>query len=203
MSHVTGELQIERQAAKLLELHYDDGIDPDLFLSEQTRLRSEKRQAQAQLEAAATKTSDLNKKLDTAIAYLMDCRNMYRDADDTVKRQLNSEFFDTFVIDDEHLTAIKSEIYEALTAPELKATLETELEQLKEADAAESHGDGEAAARKGSETPTRKNRTANRGQCGSRLLELVGVSGIEPDCPLRTERLQRSSPPWLFTPNVF
>lgn len=178
-------VKIDRQAAKLLELHYYDTIDPELFRSEQNRLRSEKHQAQAQLEAAGVKTVDMEKKLDFAVKVLTDCHRMYTTADGTIRRQFNAELFDTFAIDDEDLAAVKSEIYEALTAPDLIAALTDELDELRDSedDQDDPNGGSGTTATSGTSRAKRqktKNRTANRGQCGSRILELVGVVGIEP-----------------------
>ena len=153
----------DRRLKKLLELHYDDSIDPDLFKAEQQRLRADKSQAQAQLAAASTQATDLAEQVDRAIDLIRHADKTYSNASNTGRRQLNAELFETFIVTDDKVEAVRTDVYQALTAPDLIPALQAEITDLTQT------SDGEPK-----KPQKAKNRIANRGRCGSRIREEYG-----------------------------
>ncbi len=187
--------KIERQQKKLLDLHYEELIEPELFKAEQKRLRAEKADAQSQLQAATTAVDVLVDQATAALEQLRDCYDAYQAAKPTQRRTLDAAIYDGFIIYNDQLKeAEPSEVTAALTSPDLITTLEREVEELQSAqnlDAAEdtqtavsvtTHATPPPITSTHSQTHTQnnKNRATFCKRRGSRIQELVDRTGLEP-----------------------
>jgi len=87
--------------------------------------------AQAQLQAATTKTDDLVDRAHTALDLLKDCQGTYVAAADVTKRRMNAAIYESFIVHDDGLVeAHTTDVFTALTDKTLISKLEAEITDL-------------------------------------------------------------------------
>jgi site-specific DNA recombinase len=97
--------EVKEQERKLLNMHYEDRISGDLFDDEQKRLKGERQAAQALIERLNLSYQDIADTLDLALEIIgEDLHDLYRQADDTIRRLINQAIFKALYISDEEIT---------------------------------------------------------------------------------------------------
>ena len=121
-------IKLQRERQKLLQLYYDDAIELDLFKTEQARIATATNDARVVLEAAARTVDDIKGRAERVLDQLQNCHTLYRDGEESFRRELNMTFFEKIYIEDETVTG--SELQEpaaTLMADDLIEKLEHEL----------------------------------------------------------------------------
>jgi site-specific DNA recombinase len=103
--------QITERERKLLHMHYEDRISNELFDAEQASLRRERHETETLIGKLSFNYDDAQATLDHALEITReDLHDLYRHADDTVRRLINQAIFKALYISDE--AVIESELGE-------------------------------------------------------------------------------------------
>jgi len=110
--------EIKEQERKLLHMHYEDRISGELFDDEQTRIRERRKDAEALIARLSVRYDDIAATLELALEILSeDLHEMYRRADDSIRRLINQAIFNALYVCDETITdAELAEPFAALRA---------------------------------------------------------------------------------------
>jgi site-specific DNA recombinase len=110
--------EIKEQERKLLHMHYEDRISGELFDSEQARIRERRKDAEALIARLSVRHEDITATLDLALEILgEDLPELYRRADETIRRLINQAIFNALFVCDETITdAELAEPFAALRA---------------------------------------------------------------------------------------
>lgn len=105
---VEGKLSVNRankrrdlltnERKQLLQAHYAGAVPTDLLGSEMKRLTREIAEADVEIAAAKTTTTDLEAVLEAALAAVANCETAYLAAPNPVRRQINQGFFKKLLI---------------------------------------------------------------------------------------------------------
>jgi site-specific DNA recombinase len=93
--------ELHREQQKLLHLFYKGSIAEEVVEAEQTRIETERSQAQHWAKVAAHDATDIMHALDEALALLTDPQVRYRQAPDEVRRLINQALFEKLYVRDE------------------------------------------------------------------------------------------------------
>lgn len=118
--------RLSEEQQKLLRLHYDDVLSPDLFKEEMQRITRELDQAQQQLAATSIHFDTIEHNVDRALELARDCHAAYSSADDATRRLFNQAFFEKLcVYEDGSVTHELAEPFKILLNPRLPELLST------------------------------------------------------------------------------
>ena len=97
--------EVKEQERKLLHMHYEERISGELFDDEQARLRRERHAAEALIERLNLGYQDIADTLDLALEIIgEDLHDLYRQADNTIRRLINQAIFNALYVSDEEIT---------------------------------------------------------------------------------------------------
>ena len=97
--------EVKEQERKLLHMHYEDRISSELFDDEQARLRLQRQDAEALIARLSLNYQDVAETLDLALEILgEDLHDLYRRANDTIRRLINQAIFNALFVCDETIT---------------------------------------------------------------------------------------------------
>jgi site-specific DNA recombinase len=97
--------KVKEEERKLLHMHYEDRISGDLFDDEQARLRQRRQDAEALIVRLNLGYDDVAKTLTLALDILgEDLHELYRHANDTIRRLINQAIFKALFVCDETIT---------------------------------------------------------------------------------------------------
>lgn len=124
--------QLDRQAEKLLQAHYDDAIPMDLLRREQRRIVDERSQAEKVLAATTLRYEVIEKQIDIAIGRLADCGTAYERGTQRIRRELNHVLFRKLYIDDEGVAGVDlTELYTVILDEQLPDRLAAEADLMR------------------------------------------------------------------------
>ena len=107
--------EIKEQERKLLHMHYEDRISDELFDEEQARIRERRKDAEALIARLSVRHEDVATILALALEILCDdLQQLYRRADDQIRRLINQAIFNAFYVCDE--TIADAELAEPFAA---------------------------------------------------------------------------------------
>jgi site-specific DNA recombinase len=95
--------ELHREQQKLLHLFYKDSIGEEVLEAEQTRIETERSQAQRWGEVAAHDATEIMQALDEALALLNDPQVRYQQASEEVRRLINQALFEKLYIRDDDI----------------------------------------------------------------------------------------------------
>lgn len=90
--------QVLDERQKLLQAHYSGAIPQDLLASEMQRLTRALAEAEGEIKAANTTSSEVEATLAAALAAASKCEQAYLSAPEPVRRQINQGFFEKLLI---------------------------------------------------------------------------------------------------------
>jgi site-specific DNA recombinase len=97
--------EIKEQERKLLHMHYEERISGELFDDEQTRIRERRKDAEELIARLSLRYEDIATTLELALEILgEDLHEIYRRADDTIRRLINQAIFNALFVCDETIT---------------------------------------------------------------------------------------------------
>jgi site-specific DNA recombinase len=99
-------------------MHYEERISSELFDEEQTRMRERRQDAEALIARLSVSYEDIAATLEHALEILGDdLHEMYRRADDNIRRLINQAIFNALFVCDETITEAEfTEPFAALRA---------------------------------------------------------------------------------------
>jgi site-specific DNA recombinase len=182
--------EIKEQERKLLHMHYEERISGELFDEEQARIRERRKDAEGLIARLSVRHEDIAATLDLSLEILCDdLHELYRRADDNIRRLINQAIFKALYVCDETITkaelaepfAALRALYDAIRALPSSAGSQTERCQRRQRCPAKAEGPDPYRGRE----PFR---------VGSISKHLVRPSGLEPP---RTKRSTRPPIVWL------
>jgi site-specific DNA recombinase len=119
---------LTNERKQLLQAHYAGAVPTDLLGSEMKRLTREIAEADVEIAAAKTTTTDLEAVLEAALAAVANCEMAYLAAPNPVRRQINQGFFKNLLIGEDGSVeeAELTEPFAALLADGVVCQLEDE-----------------------------------------------------------------------------
>jgi site-specific DNA recombinase len=97
--------KVQEEERKLLHMHYEDRISGDLFDDEQARLRQRRQDAEALIARLNLGYDDVANTLALALDILgEDLHELYRRANDSIRRLINQAIFNALFVCDETIT---------------------------------------------------------------------------------------------------
>ena len=110
--------EVKEQERKLLHMHYEERISGELFDEEQTRIRERRKDAEELIARLSVRYEDIAVTLALALEILgEDLHELYRRADDTIRRLINQAIFNALFVCDETITEAElAEPFAALRA---------------------------------------------------------------------------------------
>ncbi len=110
--------EVKEQERKLLHMHYEERISGELFDEEQTRIRERRKDAEELIARLSVRYEDIAATLEHALEILgEDLHELYRRADDTIRRLINQAIFNALFVCDETITEAEfAEPFSALRA---------------------------------------------------------------------------------------
>ena len=181
---------VKEQERKLLNMHYEDRISSELFDQEQTRLRQERQAAEALIERLNLGYQDIQATLDLALEIIgEDLHDLYRRADDHIRRLINQAIFKALYISDEEITCVElAEPFAQLHA------LHTAISSVVDTATAPKPAAGAKIRATNAKSP-RPNREREPLDVGSISDVMVGDTGLEPVTSALSRRM-----PWQEFP---
>jgi site-specific DNA recombinase len=192
--------EVKEQERKLLHMHYEDRISGELFDEEQARIRERRKDAEALIARLSVRHEDIAATLDLALEILCDdLHQLYRRADDSIRRLINQAIFKALYVCDEIITnaelaepfAALRTLYDAIRALPSSARSQTERCQRCLRCPAKAEGPDPYWGRE----PFRV------GSISKHLVRRVGLEPTRPhgQCLLRASRMPISPPPRAST----
>jgi site-specific DNA recombinase len=110
--------EIKEQERKLLHMHYEERISGELFDEEQARIRERRKDAEELIARLSVRYEDIAATLELALEILgEDLHEMYRRADDQIRRLINQAIFKALFVCDETISEAEfTEPFAALRA---------------------------------------------------------------------------------------
>jgi site-specific DNA recombinase len=110
--------EIKEQERKLLHMHYEERISGELFDEEQTRMHERRKDAEGLIARLSVRYEDIAATLEHALEILgEDLHEMYRRAEDNIRRLINQAIFNALFVCDETITEAEfTEPFAALRA---------------------------------------------------------------------------------------
>jgi site-specific DNA recombinase len=97
--------EVKEQERKLLHMHYEERISGELFDEEQARIRTRRQDAEGLIARLSVRHEDIAATLELALEILgEDLHEIYRRADDNIRRLINQAIFNALFICDETIT---------------------------------------------------------------------------------------------------
>ncbi len=174
--------EVKEQERKLLHMHYEERISGELFDEEQARIRERRQDAEDLIARLSVRYEDIATTLDLALDILSnDLPELYRRADDNIRRLINQAIFNALFICDETVT--DAELAEPFA----------QLRTLQDALGGLPSSTGPQAKRRRQSCPNNaKGPDPNRGRepfrVGSISEHLVRPSGLEPPRTVKSTR---------------
>jgi site-specific DNA recombinase len=98
--------EVKEQERKLLHMHYEDRISGELFDDEQARIHERRKDAEQMITRLSVRHEDIAATLDLALEILCeDLHQLYRRADDQIRRLINQAIFKALYVCDETITS--------------------------------------------------------------------------------------------------
>ncbi len=98
--------EAKEQERKLLHMHYEERISGELFDDEQARIRKLRQDVEALIARLSVRYDDIAATLDLALEILSeDLHELYRRADDSIRRLINQGIFNALFVCDEIIAA--------------------------------------------------------------------------------------------------
>jgi hypothetical protein len=97
--------EVKEQERKLLHMHYEERISGELFDDEQARIRERRPDAEGLIARLSGRYEDITATLELALEILgKDLHELYRRADDSIRRLINQAIFNALFVCDETIT---------------------------------------------------------------------------------------------------
>ena len=162
--------RLKRQRLKLLEAHYDDLIDPELFASEQRRITQEVLEAERTISEGQREWNEIEAGLDDLFALVTRWGDLFEKAGDQLRRRINQALWERIEVDGEK--DIVAKVQDAPPDRLSRRYVESILEEISATEAAEA-----SAAFETTNPPLVSVGT------GSNIVSLVREGGLEPPRP--------------------
>ena len=177
--------EIKEQERKLLHMHYDERISNELFDEEQARIRERRKDAEGLIARLSVRHEDIVATLDLALEILYeDLPELYRRADDQIRRLINQAIFNALYVCDETISDAEfAEPFAALRA--LHAAIRALPSSNRKADQRRQNCPANAKG-------PNPYRDRDLSRVGSITEHLVRPSGLEPPLGLRRTRPSNS-----------
>ena len=135
--------KLKKQSAKLLDAHYDDLIEPELFASEQRRIKKEVVEAENAIAEAKENWQEIERGANDLFGLLDKWGDVFRRANEQQRRRISMALYDAIYVDGDK--DVIGEIAEPPSREKALTYLETALAELSAEEAAEAAAAFEAA----------------------------------------------------------